>query len=333
MKYKAAIFLLLLLCVQAANAEWVKQPSSTLAWLRDVYFIDESKGWIVGSDGTMLSTLDGGDHWTAVQKFTGDTIRRIHFTDAYTGWMLCERNVYSRGRSATSYLRKTTDGGMTWEKIEFDDAGRERVTTLMFTPGGGGSAFGEGGVFYDLQPDGKTWKKRNSAIRYLLFAGVMSDTGTGAIAGAGGTMMFTQNSGSTWENASVVVGTGERFNSVYFVTPKAGWAVGSRGSIFATSGGGRSWRPQASGIDSELTDIWFSDPREGWVVGDEGTILHTVNGGTVWQPHHSPVRHRLERVIFNGKRGWAVGFGGTILSYQDGPGAVTIARPTIRPRP
>ncbi|MEP6945722.1 MAG: YCF48-related protein [Acidobacteriota bacterium] len=332
MRNKAAIVLLLLLCVQAANADWVRQQYPTLAWLRDVYFFDESHGWIVGSEGTVLTTSDAGGHWSAVPKFNNDTILRIHFTDASTGWMLCERNVYSRGRNASSYLRKTSDGGVTWEMIELRDAGRERLRAMIFTPDGRGIAFGEGGVFYTLQPDGKTWKKSNATVRYLLLAGSISDSGVGVIAGAGGTLMFTLDGGSTWDNSSVTGNPQVRFNSVFFTSPKIAWTVGSDGSIFTSSGGGRSWRQQVSGTDRELTDIWISNTSDGWAVGDQGVILHTSNGGAVWEPERSPVKHRLERVIFNGKRGWAVGYGGTILSYSDTLAAVNTPRPTLRPK-
>src|SRR5438132_12609712 len=128
----ASILLALLLCLQTANAEWVKQNTNSFAWFRDVFFLNQNKGWISGTDGALLSTDDGGNTWTTNRRFTTDAILEIRFSDEMTGWMLCERNIYSRGANPTSYLRKTTDGGKTWEKIEFEGAGRERVTKLLF---------------------------------------------------------------------------------------------------------------------------------------------------------------------------------------------------------
>ena len=85
------------------------------AWFRDIFFVDQNKGWIVGSDGVMLSTEDGGQTWVQTRKFTTDAFLQIYFTNETTGWLLCERNIYARGANATSYLRKTTDGGRTWD--------------------------------------------------------------------------------------------------------------------------------------------------------------------------------------------------------------------------
>lgn len=313
MRKKAAILLLVLLCSQAAAAQWVKQPSGTLAWLRDIYFTDNNNGWIVGSDGTILRTSDAGDHWAAEPKLTTDTILRVRFKDRDTGWLLCERNVYSRGRNAMSYLMHTIDRGATWHTLEFPGGGRERMTTLMFTADGRGKVFGEGGVFYELQPDGVRWKKSSSIIRHLLLGGSVNPDGSGAIVGGGATALLTRDHGATWEDAAVTGNKPPRLNAVFFTNPRLAWAVGSGGSIFTSVSGGRTWFPRVSGTDRELTDIYFKDTREGWAAGENGTILHTTDGGNAWVPEQTGVPHNLARIVFNGSRGWAVGFGGTIL--------------------
>ncbi|HLL74202.1 MAG TPA: YCF48-related protein, partial [Pyrinomonadaceae bacterium] len=66
----------------------------------------------------------------------------------------------------------------------------------------------------------------------------------------------------------------------------------------------------------DLTDVKFLDAREGWAVGDGGTIIHTSDGGRTWRHERSGTRHRLERLSFPAPaRGFAVGFGGTIVAY------------------
>ncbi len=46
--------------------------------------------------------------------------------------------------------------------------------------------------------------------------------------------------------------------------------------------------------------------------------LLTTTAGNIWTIVEPKVKHRLEKVFFVGKKGWAVGFGGTILSYVEG---------------
>lgn len=319
--------------IQTANAEWVKRNTNSFAWFKDIHFVTPNKGWIAGTDGVLLSTLDGGATWAQSKKFTNDAFVQIHFETELTGWLLCERNIFSRGQNPTSYLRRTIDGGQTWEKIEFQDGGRERVTKLMFNNDGFGAAFGEGGIFYKLQEDGISWKKSQTAIHYLLLDGGYSDDKVGAIVGTGGTIMFTEDSGFTWEKATLLGDLDTRFNAVFFAGQKGAWAVGSKGRIFRSNGGGRLWRQQVSGVTVNLNDVFFTSPTSGWAVGDEGIIVRTRDGGNNWTDMNSKTTHRLEKILFNGGRGWAIGFGGTVLTYEDGPASTDPgAKPVLMKR-
>lgn len=319
--------------LQTANAGWIKQKTNSFAWFKDVFFVNEQKGWIVGTDGTLLSTNDGGATWVQSFKTTTDAFLQIHFTNENTGWILCERNIYARGPNASSYLRKTTDGGRTWSKLEFEDSGRERVTRLLFNKWGGATAFGEGGMFYKLQEDGITWKKSKTAVHFLLLDGAFGDRDIGALSGAGGTILFTENAGLTWEKATLMGNTETRVNSIFFVGPKQGWAVGSNGIIFHSSGGGRLWRQQDSGTRVNLNDVYFTSVTNGWAVGDDGIIVRTRDGGQTWTDGDSPATHKLERITFVGARGWAVGFGGTLLIYDANASATdTDGRPSLQKR-
>ena len=314
---KILILFLFFFCFQIAEANWTKQNSNTLAWLHDVYFLNEQTGWIVGSGGAYLTTNDGGKTWTKEKGFTGDTIRQVYFTDDQNGWLLCERDLYTLGANAPSYLLKTVNGGANWERIEFADSQRKRVTKFFFAENGAGLAIGEGGAFFALAGDKKIWKRQPSPMRYLMFDGVFTGDSNAVVVGAGGSILFTDNAGLSWTNASVFGGAEAKLNSVFFINPKNGWTVGSGGKIFQTVNGGKTWRGQKSTVTRDLTDIFFNNTAEGWAIGDEGTVLYTTTAGNVWTTVKSNARHKLEQVFFVGKKGFAVGFGGTILAYDE----------------
>jgi len=44
--------------------------------------------------------------------------------------------------------------------------------------------------------------------------------------------------------------------------------------------------------------------------------LRTKTAGNVWTLENTNVKHKLEKIIFVGKKGFAIGFGGTILVYD-----------------
>ena len=313
---KLLILSFCLIFFQAADAQWTKQNSKTFAWLHDIYFINEKKGWIAGSDGTFLETTDGGENWRQTEKFTSDTIRQVYFFDEEKGWLLCERNIYNRGSNLPSYILQTTDGGINWEKLEFAKDGRERIARIIFNKKGSALAFGEGGAFFALEEDRKNWRKTPFFIKYLLLDGVYTDESSGAIVGAGGSVLFTEDGGASWNKANIFGDKSAKLNSVFFINRRTGWSAGANGKIFQTLSGGKTWREQVSGTTANLNDIFFKDTAEGWAVGDEGTILHTNTAGNTWNYVISGAKHKLEKITFIGDKGWAIGFGGTILFYD-----------------
>ncbi len=309
---------LCLILFQTANAQWTKQNSNTLAWLYDIYFLNEKIGWIAGSGGTLLVTADGGTTWRQTPKFTTDAIRQIYFFNEKNGWLLCERDVYNRGAAFPSYVLRTADGGKTWEKSEFAATGRERITKIIFGKNDSAHAFGEGGMIFTLEKNENIWKKTPLSIKYLLLDGLFAadDAMRGIIVGAGGSILFTEDGGMQWSGANIYGDKRTRLNSVFFINSKNGWTAGANGKIFQTVSGGKNWREQKSVTTNNLNSIFFLDTAEGWAIGDEGTIVHTTTAGNIWSEEDSNTTHRLEKVLFSKRRGWAVGFGGTILRYD-----------------
>ncbi len=112
-------------------------------------------------------------------------------------------------------------------------------------------------------------------------------------------------------------------HAVFFVDARRGWAVGYGGTVIATTDGGASWQPQASGTQAWLTSITFTaDGQRGWAVGGDGAVIATTDGGATWQPQASGTRAWLNGITFtaDGQRGWAVGDDDTValIATTDG---------------
>ena len=108
------------------------------------------------------------------------------------------------------------------------------------------------------------------------------------------------------------------FHGVYFVDAQRGWAVGRGGTILATTDGGMTWHSQSSGTSEVLYSVYFVDAKRGWAVSLGGTILATTDGGATWHSHSSGTSLSLFSVHFvDARRGWAVGYG-AILATTDG---------------
>jgi len=80
--------------------------------INDIYFSDSLTGWIVGHDknyrGTILQTVDGGEHWSTQVENLSAPLNALHFKDGY-GWAVGENGLILR-----------TDNWVEWinEKIQ-----------------------------------------------------------------------------------------------------------------------------------------------------------------------------------------------------------------------
>lgn len=311
---------LISLTAQSQSHPWTRQRIASLAWLHAVFFLDVNRGWAVGSRGTLLATLDGGQTWKTKPQPTPDVLRDIYFTDEENGWLLCEANVYELKSKADprTYLMQTTDGGESWKRTNIREADvDDRLVRAVFS-GARGWAFGEEGAIFTTRDSGASWTRLQSPTRHLLLGGDFVDEDRGWLVGAGSTIIQTSDGGETW-HVSRLARPGQsavRFAATSFVDNRLGWAVGSGGTIYRTINGGRTWQQQNSGVVADLFDVKFLDAVEGWAVGAEGTIIYTNDGGLHWVAEQSDTEHSLERIFFADRmHGWAVGFGGTVLSY------------------
>jgi photosystem II stability/assembly factor-like uncharacterized protein len=138
--------------------------------------------------------------------------------------------------------------------------------------------------------------------------------------GPRGHILVSTDAGQTWKQAAVPVSSD--LTSVFFVSDKAGWAVGHDGVILATSDGGDSWVKQLDGRaanelllkqikarvaaepnskelaallteaeryaeqgpDKPFLDVWFENASTGYAVGAYNLLFVTTDGGKSWQP-------------------------------------------------
>ena len=119
------------------GTSWVLQKSN-IGDANALHFSDLLNGWVVGRNGLVLKTNDGGTTWTAITT-TGQTSnsnsKAVFFTDANHGWIGSSNHDYSNNDDSpsttvtdnsnssnvntdgvgTQFILATQDGGVTWE--------------------------------------------------------------------------------------------------------------------------------------------------------------------------------------------------------------------------
>jgi photosystem II stability/assembly factor-like uncharacterized protein len=316
-------FLLLLTAhcslLTAFASPWTRQPSGTMAWLHSVYFLDQNRGWVAGSNGTLLTTRDGGTTWKKLSALTKDTLQDVYFADTEVGWLIATRDILKlKTNEPASYLLKTEDGGVNWRPVFLSSSDiNARFVRLVFADAQHGWVFGETGIVFGTRDGGAHWMPQTGATKHLLLGGAFSSEAHGCLVGAGGTIIHTNDGGMNWQTSLVRDGAHVRFNAATLVGNR-GWAVGAAGQIFTTNDGGRMWFAEASNTDADLLDVDFADVREGWAIGTQGIMLHTRDGGVHWIAESINTSHPLQRLfIVDRSHAWAVGFGGTILRFGE----------------
>jgi photosystem II stability/assembly factor-like uncharacterized protein len=112
--------------------------------LYGVFFDDDKKGWIVGKDGIILRTTDGGQAWgtSAAAAAQRKSLYDVFFVSAAEGWC-----VGSGGK-----LMRSPDG-RTWEAVETEVT--KEVTkplwAITFVDDSEGWAVGDVGTILHIQ--------------------------------------------------------------------------------------------------------------------------------------------------------------------------------------
>jgi photosystem II stability/assembly factor-like uncharacterized protein len=227
-----------------------------------------NRAWLVGEDGAILRTLDGGSSWTTLDAGTTAHLRAVHFADANVGWIVGDGGI----------VRRTNDAGATWVSR---DAG-VKTSLLAVAASGAASAWavGEGGMVARTTDGGLNWT-RQTVGSGRLYAVTFISAMAGWVAGQDGRIFSTNDGGATWTERTS--GSSSHLRALAFADANNGWAVGDAGTILKTTNGGVAWAAQPSGTAAALRAAVARGASEAWAAGDAGAILRTQDGGATWQ--------------------------------------------------
>ncbi|MBI4548082.1 MAG: putative Ig domain-containing protein [Ignavibacteriae bacterium] len=284
---------------------WFLQSSGTTQLLEGVSFTDPNVGTVVGHQGTILRTTNGGVVWTSQTSGTTEHLEGVSFVSSLTGTAVGEQGT----------ILRTTNGGGTW--VSQSSGTTKKLEAVVFLDANIGTTVGDGGTILRTTNGGLTWTSQTSATPNHLHAVSFVDANIGTTVGATGRIVRTTNGGANWDIQTS--GTTRDLWGVSFSDANNGTAVGEMGTILRTTNGGATWTSQTSGTTVWLRSVWFVSAMEGFTVGDGGTILHTTNGGATWASQTSGTTQHLRFVQFtDSNNGTTVGMNGIILRTTTG---------------
>ncbi|HTV05010.1 MAG TPA: hypothetical protein VME86_06540 [Acidobacteriaceae bacterium] len=153
----------LLVAEQTTSGPWQMQTSNTTSGLRGIHAVNSQIAWASGTNGTVLRTTDGGQHWQRCA--TPPDAAKLDFRGVWA-WNAKTAIVMSSGPGNLSRLYKTTDACTHWTLL-FTNPDKDGFWDAMaFSDVKNGFLLGDPvhgrfALFLTLN-GGKTWSRVNT---------------------------------------------------------------------------------------------------------------------------------------------------------------------------
>ena len=322
-----------------AAGPWTIEDSGTAAGLRGIDSVNGKIAWASGTGGTVLRTVDGGEHWTqcAVPDAAKDgavlDFRGVQAWDAQTAIVMAS------GPGEKSRLYKTTDGCRNWKLLFRNPDSPNGFFDSFWLNGSHGMLLGDpvGGRFaiFTTKNGGKTWKR--DAREGLLLRGrsLAAFAASNSCIGIGNGLFVTG------------FATGGKNGAMFFSRPNDPGEVGANGLLVRLVRKKIDWNarpiPVTAGTDSAgVFSIAYRYPVttgicEGCSFGENslfmavggdytkpgegaGTAAWSADGGWTWTASKQPPHGYRSAVQWSEVlKAWiAVGTNGSDISRDDG---------------
>lgn len=277
----------------------------------DFTFQDAQNGLIVGDNGLIFRTTNGGNTWLDKSLTSGviPLFYSVQLSSATDGLAL--GRAYSNNQ--VFVIGRTFDGGDTW-RLQFSGLQNEMRSSDRL---GNGALItvGAGGLILKSQDEGNNWCFPMGMTSQTLNAVDFYNDLLGITVGEAGTIMISNDGGAVWQE--ILSGYTTSLKSVYYLnendvvaggSQSPGYGVASPNILWSTDGGD-TWSNKARYIDQPLNIFaisMVSDARV-WVAGNN-YIYATSDSGVTWKPLHFSQSDDLRDVVFvDSANGVAVG--------------------------
>merc|ERR1711998_183264 len=329
---------------KVAAWERIALPVDTV--LFDLDFVKDAPnhGWLVGSKGTFLETLDGGENWVPRTFANLDPDEELTYRfenvsfSGNDGWVI--------GKPAI--MLHTKDGGKSWLRVPVSPKLPGEPTLITALGPDQAEMTTSSGAVYETTNGGRNWKAQvketiDSTLNRTISSGVSGASYfTGSIIGVirdiTGRYLAISSRGNfflTWEPGQEfwiprARETSRRIQAMGFIENSA-----DKGIWMSTRGGGLSFTTDVD-LDSVnsfefqnadiktggygILDVAYKNSNEMWAACGGGNLYKSMDGGKTWSKDNETgkIPGNLYKIKFFGKKqGFVLGSSGILLKYKN----------------
>lgn len=293
------------------KAQWILMPTPNQEILKDIVFLNENTGIVVGFSGVILKTTNAGSTWVTKNTLPSSILGSVCYlgnqtliavgvsgkilrsTDLGETWLnitspvsthlLCLNFIndltgYACGADVT--IIKTTDAGLTWQIKNNSPGSGTYLSCHFFNELTGLVARSSPDIIARTTNGGLNWTTVLSTSPSTGTAFAFANATTGVVMTDGGSIYKTTNAGINW--AITQVGTSSYgLYAGCFINDNIGYVVGKKsglptgGVIIKTGNRGDNWTTEATFND----ELWGFACNSAYLyaVGQNGSIYRTVN--------------------------------------------------------
>jgi photosystem II stability/assembly factor-like uncharacterized protein len=288
-----------------------------------IQFTNDSTATLVGADGLIMYTSNGGNSWTQQQSNTTNILLSTEITYHVYSLMSPLRIPIGITAGENGIILQTIDVGNTWNIIPSGTL--EHLRSVGATQSTDNvTVCGDSGVILLSTDVGASFNNVYSGISNNLY-GVsfspkvpfLNESMIGVIVGDKGTILISADNGASW--TKINSNTTKNLRSISWANTDYATIVGENGAIYNSTDRGNTWFPSQSKFKNHFNSVKYVDQNTGVAVGDSGTIIRSTDNGQTWIAEQSNTQLSIMSVNFgNASKGITVGEAGTTLYTYDG---------------
>tara|TARA_Y100001968_G_scaffold67921_2_gene58911 strand:- start:3227 stop:4243 length:1017 start_codon:yes stop_codon:yes gene_type:complete len=271
---------------EASTSPWQSTKLTTEANPLDISFVNDEKGFLVGTDRMILETLDGGETWEERSldipvegnfrfvsiDFLGDEGWIVgqpglvlHSQDAGTNWtrlslgnklpgdpyFIKTLGINSAELATTAgAIYRTDDSGENWQSMVNDASGTGGIRDLRRNEDGTYISVSSLGNFFSVLPPGKeNWEPHQRASSKRVQSVGYKPDGNLWMLSRGAEIRFLEDSADldSWGKPIIPILNGYNYLDLAWDSKDSIWAAGGNGTLLVSNDGGDSWEQDPVG--------------------------------------------------------------------------------------